>query len=113
MTEKGLRVEQGIDQLVILTLEDDEHLYLCEATETDRGIQELPYNHAIFLEYSSVHFVKQVLTAFAARSDWIIDNSYHTVLPGDQFVERMDRDPKWDWKAELQEKRAMPYPNAP
>jgi len=56
----------------------------------------------IFLDYSDIELVKDVLLVIGDDPDVLIDNDFGTVLPGDQFVERIRSQPEWNWRLDHQ-----------
>jgi hypothetical protein len=63
--------------------------------ESTRGEQGL---FQMFLNYSSVELVKEVLERIADDPDITVDNDFGTALPGNKFVERIRTDPSWNWR---------------
>jgi hypothetical protein len=63
-----------------------------EAGPNEQGLFQM------FLDYSSVDLVKEVLTHIADDPNITVDNDFDTVLPGNQFVERIRAQPHWNWR---------------
>jgi hypothetical protein len=54
----------------------------------------------VFIDYSDVEFVKQVLLVFVNDPNIMIDLDFETVMRGDEFVARAQADKDWDWRRE-------------
>jgi hypothetical protein len=52
----------------------------------------------MFLDYTSVELVKEVLKEIADDPEITVDNDFGTVLPGNKFVERIRSEPNWNWR---------------
>ncbi|RSK49954.1 hypothetical protein [Hymenobacter rigui] len=57
--------------------------------------------HVYSLNYRGIEFVKEVLTLIANSSEYLIDNDCGTLLPGDEFVQKMQQNPTWYWFDDL------------
>jgi len=61
------------------------------------GSGELTMNE-LYLDYSWVDLVKNVVERIADNPLWTVENDFGTTLPGDKFVARLKDDPNWDWR---------------
>lgn len=86
-------------QLVIEVNNSRIYLYPNEESPSQVG------THELFIDYSDIHLVKQVIEAVANTDKLIVDNDFETVLPGDQFIEKMRLEPDWNWKEERRRER--------
>jgi hypothetical protein len=56
----------------------------------------------LFLDNSDVGLAKSVLEIIAADPNYTVDNGFGTVLPGNQFVNRIKAEKHWDWRRGVQ-----------
>lgn len=54
----------------------------------------------VFVDYSGVEFVKQVIPLIADSPEVIVDNDFGTVWFGDLFVAYLKAHPEWNWRDE-------------
>jgi hypothetical protein len=84
---KHWRVEDATEGRLVVE-EGNSRVYFAKS-ETPPGLS---------IDYSDIELVKQVLKVIADRPDFIVDNDFGTVLPGDQFVGRIRFDKHWNWR---------------
>jgi hypothetical protein len=88
------------DRLVIQESGSRVYLYLAcvgGTTEANKRPCDIE-SHQLLVDYSDVVLVKKVIVAVADNADFIVDNDFGTVLPGDQFVARINRESEWNWR---------------
>jgi hypothetical protein len=52
----------------------------------------------LFLDYTDVELVKEVIKCIADSPELTVDNDFDTILPGDQFVKKLRSKPSWNWR---------------
>lgn len=84
----GRRAYFGVDARVVDDLEPEVAARIKEAVATP-----------VFfvLDYSDIALCKELLATLADRPDVLVDNDHGVVVPGSEFVQRLRREPEWDW----------------
>jgi hypothetical protein len=85
----GCRAYLGPDPRVAGELEPDE-----EARIRLRIAEPVFYT----LDFSDISLCKELLMAIADRHELLIDNDHGVLLPGSEFVRRLQAQKQWDWR---------------
>jgi hypothetical protein len=80
------------DRLVIE--ESDSRVYILHR-KLDSGDID---TKTIYMNYSNADLVKEIIKVIGDDPELMIDNDFHTILPGDQFVARLRDDSNWNWQ---------------
>ncbi|HEV8293529.1 MAG TPA: hypothetical protein VGP94_16450, partial [Tepidisphaeraceae bacterium] len=86
------RVEATADDGLVVRGPSSRVYLVFEAAPNEKGL------FRIFLNYSSVDLVKEVLKQMADDLTITVNNDFGTVLPGNKFVERIRSEPNWNWR---------------
>jgi len=54
--------------------------------------------HRLLVDYSDVALAKSVVEKIADDSDVTVDNGFGTILPGNEFVARIQTEKGWNWR---------------
>ncbi len=69
--------------------------------ETTRDDFERPGQlQLVFTHSMGLNLIKKILEVIGDDPELVIDNTFETALPGDEFVARLRADPDWDWRAD-------------
>ena len=54
-----------------------------------------------YLNYTNVKFAQSVMMIIANDANIFIDNGFGTVLAGDEFIQKMNVAPDWNWRTDI------------
>jgi hypothetical protein len=86
----------GSNRLYVEQIDDLETYY--EPDELKFVADLLGEYSAYTLDYSDIGTVKEAVARLEAQWRCVVDNDHDLIVPGREFVERMRRDPDWDWR---------------
>jgi hypothetical protein len=86
---------EGASQKALVIQENGSRVYVYQ---DESGHVSEDFRKSLYLDYSDVCLVKKVIRLLADSPDFTIDNDFGTVLPGDQFVAKIQREEDWDWR---------------
>jgi hypothetical protein len=80
-----------------------ERVYVCTeaASDDDRDAAarvSIGDPHAIVVDYHDPGLCTQVISVLVEGAAAIVDTGFGDVLTGAEFLERVEREPSWDWR---------------
>ena len=101
---KRWRVESSTPNTIVVHSSHSGRRAYVRVVDPDEHADEFELKHTdgfeLQVDYSSVSFVKELVSAIADDRAMIVDNDFGTVLRGDAFAAKCRAQPEWDWRAD-------------